>query len=136
MKDTNILNNLQAFSFGRLQDTANVITVLQRHKIDPADFVEAVRQEKENQKARIEKESKEARKKAEQVQKAEQKWQQQAPKCPDCGVALRIREIRAKHQKQNRFGWRSHWFCPACAWEQYSKNDVQTELQKHMKQEA
>lgn len=128
-KTENILTKLEAFSFGRLQDAANIITFLDRHNIKPAEFVEAVRAKKEEKERRI-KET-EVR-----IERAERQRKQQAPKCPDCGAALRIREIRAKHQKQNRLGWRSHWFCPACAWEQYSKNDVQTELQKHMKQEA
>ena len=126
-KAEDILTKLEAFPFGRLQDAASIITFLERHNISPAEFVEAVRAKKEKKERQIQ--ETEVRR-----EKAQKQWQQKAPRCPDCGMKLSIRPIRAKQQKQNRFGWRSHWYCMRCAWEQYSVEPVETEIKNYMEE--
>lgn len=50
-----------------------------------------------------------------------------APKCPDCGLNLRLRRIDIPKGKQNVFGWRSAWLClgPECIHEEYMETPVE-----------
>jgi hypothetical protein len=130
----NILDKFEAFSFGRLQDIANALGIMDKYNIPHADFTRAVRAEADSRvRAATDaaaREEAERREKARLVadQKAyEDKWRRAAPKCPECDAVLVARPIRAEHKKQNLFGYKTHWHCPQCLWERYSTNSFQEE---------
>ncbi len=133
-KHQEILDTLQAFSPGRISDAANLIRLLERRGIDQKDFLEAVRQKKEEQ-ARAVDDSVSAQGQEGQGRPCRSRGKRtgQTPGCPECGVKLSLRSIPVKQGRQNRFGWQSHWICPKCLWEQYSTASVQEEYEKHVR---
>lgn len=133
-KNEDIFVKFQAFSFGRLTDAANVISQLTRYRIDPADFVAAVRDKQEFQREAKLAEVAERGKTERRAEKERRSWNSRAPKCPDCNTPLSLRPIRVKQCNRNRFGYKSHWICPHCVWEQYSVNPIEEEVKPYLRE--
>lgn len=60
-------------------------------------------------------------------------WAQKAPRCPECGAALLLREIALPTGRGNENGYRSEWFCAAgeCLYEEFSPVTVQEQLKQY-----
>ena len=60
-------------------------------------------------------------------------WEQKAPRCPECGAVLLLREIALPTGRGNENGYRSEWFCTAgeCLYEEFSSITVQEQLKQY-----
>jgi len=45
------------------------------------------------------------------------------PRCPECGSAFYVRSITIPEGPGNLYGYKSHWFCSSCIYEEYSVDE-------------
>ncbi len=101
-------NKLAAFSFGQLQDCANVVRLLARNAIAVDDFLSFVKEEKRRrfqERGRMEK----------RVAEIERRL----PKCPSCEISMVLRPAGEDP------GDGSHWTCPRCRFGRYDPRGVE-----------
>lgn len=107
---------LSAFSWGKLQEFANVLRVMKNNDYDPFEviaYVDHMVQQQVDAGRRIE------------------ELMKYMPKCPECGHALYWRPL---DPKKNVHGYRMHWFCRHgdCIYERYSVKEPQVELDENV----
>jgi len=68
------------------------------------------------------------------IKEKDRLWAEKAPKCPDCGEALKIRSL-ISCKKANLRGWKTHLFCDinsnsVCLYEEFSLTSVEEILRE------
>lgn len=104
------------FGFGKLQGLITLYALLKKEKISLKELQEYLKQKRTLNIAK-EDEQRMAFKEAEEL------WEANAKRCPECGRALMLRPVSHLQGKSNIQGHQSHWYCIAedCIHEEYSK---------------
>ena len=97
----------KAYSFGHLQDLANLIRTLTRERITIAQFMEYMRDKQLERKGVI-KQTAELRKR---VLRERQAMMTLAPKCPDCNLPMKLGSTSDTNE--------AYWLCPKCSFSKY-----------------
>ncbi len=110
---------LSAFSPGRLSDAVKIWRICEKHGISKEELYSLAKNPPDswNETSEGEELSRPFR------------------RCPDCGTMANLRHIKEPHGPANRFGYRSHWFCFFCGWEEYSIESVPAQIKKFQRQD-
>lgn len=96
-----LLDKLQAFSFGTLQEARNILDVLENSGARIEEFRAFVAAAPKFIRARSEEQAKQARELVER---------DLLPRCPECGAVLAYQTMM-KCRKANPRGWKGIWLC-------------------------
>jgi len=114
------------FGLGMLSDFCTVLDFITEQGISVSEIREYVDLRKREVKAEI------AGRSGRAWQAEEREWAAKAPKCPECGAHLFLREICVGKGRGNLKGYRTCWYCLAgdCVYEDYSLLTVAGQLGK------
>jgi predicted RNA-binding Zn-ribbon protein involved in translation (DUF1610 family) len=114
MRDKDVLDRLQVFSFGFLQDAVNLLDLCKRNGIGRGQLVRVVQKKQQDMYHRLE-ESNRFRKAL--VDKVEADF----PVCPSCELKMRLTSGDEDS---------SHWVCPKCRFGIYEDEPAHVVLEK------
>lgn len=122
---------LKGLNFGFMQDMINISNTLEKKGLPKAEFLDFVNDYLTERQAETVAENENIRTK--QI-KQRKDYATNAPKCPTCGDPLMIKLIKEPRGNKNVNGYKSLWYCindeSGCIYEQYSTNNLSTELKK------
>lgn len=116
---------LDVFSFGKLQDTVTILTILEKNNITISEFIDFIEGEK-MEKAKLDLE------KIELEKKERHSWNKFALKCPECKEPMGLFPINTELGDQTGDDSQSVWICPNndCMETIYNKQTIQEILKK------
>lgn len=108
----------EVFSFGRLQDLANLYKLLKREDVslkELENYLKAVVKRQKRTAATMEK----------LFRKRKKEWNRRTRRCPTCMSPLLLRPITVPKGKGNVEGYTCLWYCSneTCLFEEYTKDN-------------
>lgn len=114
---------VEVFGLGKVQDVLTFLDYLQKEGVSVQDVRDYMAEcAMDHARARMTTRAKRLR-----------EWEQKAPKCPECGMPLRLREITLSPGRGNENAYRSEWYCPGaqCIYEAYSTMPALEQIKKY-----
>lgn len=119
---------LDVFSFGKLQDTVTILTLLKQNNITISRFIEFV-EEKKIESVKLNKEKKELE------EKGRDEWREIALRCPQCQEVMGLLSVNTQPGDQTGDDSKSVWLCTNinCSETIYSKKTIKEILKERRK---
>jgi len=115
----------KSFSFHSLQDFYTFARVVEENEINLKDFIKFIEISKDALKENII-----AKEKIEEdfIIECDKKLSRSIFKCPECSEKMDIRSINIPKGKRNLKGWKTHFFCEHCGYEEFSHEELYKSL--------